>query len=348
MSRENVLILTPGFPKDNFDDQCIPFLQDYVLALAETIGKDNIAVISFQYPFTAGVYRWNEIRVYSAGGKNRSGIFKWLTWQRVISKAKEWIEPGKTILHAFWLNEAALVGERLGIKYNCRLIATIMGQDILPKNKYLKKIAFKTVTVVAPNAKAAGVFQRLTGNDVFAVIRPGVCLFPLARRERTIDLLFTGSFIALKQPHIFIEIVSRLNAKYPRLQCVMIGDGPLKIGCIQTARQLQIANIRFTGSIPRKQVIAYMQQSKILVHPALYEGHATVFEEAIAAGMQVVCFDVGRPEHTAVHPCTSPADMCSNISALLDDYTPSESSYGIEQTVNLYRRAYRQLTTCEK
>ncbi|HET8964144.1 MAG TPA: hypothetical protein VFM99_09615, partial [Chitinophagales bacterium] len=71
---EKILILTPGFPIDEQDNNCIPFIQDYVLALAENIGKENICLISFQYPFVKGNYLWNGITIYSAGGKNRKNI----------------------------------------------------------------------------------------------------------------------------------------------------------------------------------------------------------------------------------------------------------------------------------
>ncbi|HET8963983.1 MAG TPA: glycosyltransferase, partial [Chitinophagales bacterium] len=90
----------------------------------------------------------------------------------------------------------------------------------------------------------------------------------------------------------------------------------------------------------RKKVIEYMQHSKVLIHTSKYEGHATVFEEAIACGMQVVCFDVGRPEHPAVHVCAEKKEMCSTISNLLkkDNNNTQFTSYSIRQTVEFYQQ----------
>ncbi|MBK6729662.1 MAG: glycosyltransferase [Bacteroidetes bacterium] len=339
---EKILILTPGFPIDEQDDVCIPFLQDYVLALEEKIGKENIHVISFQYPFDKGEYLWNGIKIYSAGGNNRKGILKLITWNRVMRKAKEWIQPGKTILHIFWLNETTLIGAKLSKKYDCKIIATIMGQDILAENNYLNKIPLNTIHVVAPNTKAAETFKKNTGNNVQAIIRPGVKNISAIQQERNIDLLFVGAFIALKQPEICIEIVNQLNKEFPNLNCKMIGDGILQEKCIATSQNLEIKNIQFTGKLDRKKIFEYMQQSKVLVHTSYYEGHATVFEEAIASGMQVVCFDVGRPEHHAVHVCAEKKEMCCTISHLLKkDYNNNQlTSYSITQTVEFYQQLY--------
>lgn len=339
---EKILILTPGFPIDEQDDVCIPFLQDYILALAENIGKENICVISFQYPFIKSEYVWHGIKIYSAGGKNRKGILKLITWNRVMRKAKEWIEPGKTILHSFWLNETTLIAAKLSKKYHCKCIATIMGQDILVENNYLNKIPFNAIDVVAPNKRAADTYKKNTGNNVQAIIRPGVKNISAIHHERNIDLLFVGAFIALKQPEICIEIISQLNKEFPNLNCKMIGDGILKEKCIASVQNLKIKNIEFAGIVNRKKVIEYMQQSKVLIHTSKYEGHATVFEEAIASGMLVVCFDVGRPEHPTMHVCADEPEMCSTISNLLKKeflHTPI-TSYSIRNTVEFYHQLY--------
>ena len=34
-----ILILTPGFPQDEQDTTCIPFLQDFVLGMSEHLGR---------------------------------------------------------------------------------------------------------------------------------------------------------------------------------------------------------------------------------------------------------------------------------------------------------------------
>jgi glycosyltransferase involved in cell wall biosynthesis len=70
-----------------------------------------------------------------------------------------------------------------------------------------------------------------------------------------------------------------------------------------------------------------MQQSKILLHTSSYEGQSTVITEALASGMYVLCFDVGRiGSHSKLIVCESFSEMAAQASELLNrqtlDYAP--------------------------
>src|ERR1035437_9359608 len=82
-SNKTIVLLTPGFPKDEQDTTCTTYLQDYVLSFAKLYPKINLKVITFQYPYKEGNYKWNNIDVYSAGGKNTKYFYKIITWIRV-------------------------------------------------------------------------------------------------------------------------------------------------------------------------------------------------------------------------------------------------------------------------
>lgn len=338
----NIIILTPGFPKDENDDTCIPYLQDYVWTLANTIGKENVNVITFQYPFTAGEYLWNGIKVYSAGGKNKKGFYKYFTWRRVRQKAAVWIKKEKTILHSFWLNETTYIAQTLAVKFRCKIIATIMGQDVLTENTYLSRINWQTFDVIAPNTKAADAFYKTTLHNVQSVIRPGVRSSDYPPEDKSIDLLYAGAFISLKQPLLFVEIVNQLRAAFPQLQCVMMGDGVLHNAVKALIERYQLSNILLTGKQSRKQVFEYMRRSKILVHTAQYEGHATVFEEAIMHNMQSVCFDVGRPQDGSIHVCENQNAMVEKIAWLLTEggHHLGLRQHTIARTVEQYLSEY--------
>jgi hypothetical protein len=53
---DKILILTPGFPENEQDSTCVPYIQHYVIALAKKIGNENVVVVSLQYPFTRTPY----------------------------------------------------------------------------------------------------------------------------------------------------------------------------------------------------------------------------------------------------------------------------------------------------
>lgn len=290
----NILILTPGFPSSEQDTTCIPFLQDFVLELKTQVGSENIRVISFQYPYTRGQYVWNGIKIYSAGGRNKKALNKWLTWRRVMQQANQWI-TANTVIHSFWLTEAAEIGARLARRHHCKHICSIMGQDVLLTNPYLQRIPLSEVLVVAPNEKAAGYFHIHTGLDTAAIIPHSIAPVINHVTDRDINLLFVASFIELKQPFIFVEAVAKLFVHMPLLRAVMIGKGPL----LEEAKKMAVAQnlpIEFLGEIPRNEVIQMMHRSHLLLHTSRYEGHSTVITEALSCGCGVVCFDIGRPE----------------------------------------------------
>ena len=75
---ETIVILSPGFPRNEADSTCMPPQQLFVKALKEICPGLNIIVLAFQYPFFAGEYQWNGVKVISLGGKNKGGFFTWL------------------------------------------------------------------------------------------------------------------------------------------------------------------------------------------------------------------------------------------------------------------------------
>ncbi len=67
---KTLIILTPGFPKNEEDTTCVPPQQIFVKALKEAAPGLNIIVLTFQYPFYSKEYLWNGINVISFGNKN--------------------------------------------------------------------------------------------------------------------------------------------------------------------------------------------------------------------------------------------------------------------------------------
>ena len=46
-----IVFLVPGFPKDEADENCLPYLQDLMMLLKGQMGADQLEVVAFQYPF---------------------------------------------------------------------------------------------------------------------------------------------------------------------------------------------------------------------------------------------------------------------------------------------------------
>jgi glycosyltransferase involved in cell wall biosynthesis len=336
----DILIMTPGFPADENDTTCIPFLQDFVRGLQDKIGPESIRIISFQYPYAKGQYAWHGSDVFSAGGKNKKGIAKWLTWRLVQQQADKWITPN-TVIHSFWLSEAAEIGARLAGKHKLRHISTIMGQDVLLTNRYLQRLHLPTIQVVAPNEKAAGYFHIHTARDVAAIIPHAIAPIPIVHTNRDIDLLFVGSFIELKQPELFVEVVAACLEQLLGIKAEMIGEGPL-LSQIRSLVQEKGLPIHIQGKLDRYQVHENMNRTNILLHTSRYEGHSTVISEALACGCRVVCFDVGHATHDAVQVVTDFDTMRKVVCDMLQTEPPAifrpinQQKEAIDQYIALY------------
>jgi len=77
-----------------------------------------------------------------------------------------------------------------------------------------------------------------------------------------------------------------------KVNCIFLGDGPLKAEIEQRAKDLNIYDqCQFLGNV--KNVEEYLWKSDIYVHTATYEPLGLVLLEAMAAGLPVVTLDGG-------------------------------------------------------
>ncbi|MEM6325649.1 MAG: glycosyltransferase [Bacteroidota bacterium] len=107
---------------------------------------------------------------------------------------------------------------------------------------------------------------------------------------------FKGFRFALQA---FAEAKKRAPGRFLHAELWMIGDGSEQDRLVAEAHDLGIAGqVRFTGRIPRDEVLLSLRQSHALIHPSLHESGGGVCLEAMAAGRPVVGFRLGG---TAVH-----------------------------------------------
>lgn len=351
---KKVIFLVPGFPENETDTTCIPALQDYVLYFARLNPEIDIEVISFQYPFFKGNYKWNGINVYTAGGRNKRGFWRLLTWLRVsmyflglIYRSSR--EHSKIkVIHSFWLSECTLVGQYLARLFKIKHIATIFGQDAKPSNVYLKRLDLDKVTITCASHIISDLFKDSTGRNVDKYIPIGLDVDKFKQKTRNkprkIDILGVGSLIPLKNYRLFIEIISELKNEFPGLNAVIIGDGPEYDLLSKMILESKVSeNIKLTGELPRDQVIDHMLESRILLHPSSYEGQGYVFLEALYCGLTIVCFKVGYLESSEKAViCDDKKEMIKNIGRLLrEDFIDSPLLLkSMEETVNDFKMIY--------
>lgn len=339
-----VIIVTPGFPANKNETENIPGLQEYVLGLARMIGTDNIKIVCTQYPKHNTPYLWHDIMVFPCGFHATRFLQFFITLKRSVSRIRSLI-TSNSVIHSFWLTDASLAAQWALGRSKFPWVATCMGQDVKPGNRYLRFLKLSRSKIVALSDFQKEVLHRSVKDKVSAVIPFFIATPSLpVISKRDIDILFVGSFISLKQPQQFTEIINELRIKHPELKAVMIGQGPMLEAMWVYIRDNGLQSvIQLTGALPRQKVFEWMSRSCILLHTSLYEGQCLAYMEALASGMHVVSYRTGRIEHTARHiVCDNKMEMTAVIDKLLQQnlsYEPYLAG-SVSDTVRQYMKFY--------
>lgn len=294
-SNKHIVLLVPGFPKDESDENCTPYLQEFLRALAKERPEWKLQVVALQYPFKKGKYLWNGIQVHALGGANK-------VWkkQAVRRRAKSLVRKLHAarpidILHSFWLGEASKLGMQLAHQLKIDWFATAMGQDCKADNRYLRKLdPAKARMIAAVSPRAAELLAENWHGAKVESIAWGLEALDFEAETREIDILGVGSLIPLKRWDRFMRVVSLLRERHPHLKAKIVGGGKLE-GELKAMRDklgLQ-ENLEFLGEMPRSAALALMRKSKVLLHCSDYESMGYAMMEAYQNGAHVVSTRVG-------------------------------------------------------
>jgi glycosyltransferase involved in cell wall biosynthesis len=106
--------------------------------------------------------------------------------------------------------------------------------------------------------------------------------------------LFVGSLGGWRGTDLLIEAFGVLLEQQPKINLVIVGDGPERKPLEQRVVRLGIErSIKFLGRVDRTVYFAQMAQSRVLVNSNLKEGSVTTVFDALQMGKQVVCMSTG-------------------------------------------------------
>src|SRR5688500_16698976 len=138
---KTILILTPGFAKNEADSSCLPFQQVFLRTFRTMFPSHQVIIVSFQYPYEKGSYQWHGMKVISMGRKEKGGLHRLLLWQRTRMQIKRVIAENNIIaVMSFWCGECALIGKRFASSHQVPWFCWIPGQDAKKENSYVKRI----------------------------------------------------------------------------------------------------------------------------------------------------------------------------------------------------------------
>ena len=349
-SNKHVVIITPGFPENESDENCIPPLQQFIHYISKFNPDFKFSVIAIHYPYNKAQYKWNNINVYSCGGENKKFPMRFIIWNRVMKFFNQ-IKKDRNIdiIHSFWFGESTWLANKLCKKYNLPHICTLMGQEINMRNRYLDFINDNDIVFTAISHPQSKSFYKIRGKKVDGIIPWGISETDKHNvySDKTIDLVGVGSLTKLKNYELFIKIVKSLKQNHPDIKAIIIGDGNerAKLEKLIVSFSLQ-KNIKLTGELKRSEVLEYMSRSKILLHTSSFESFGFVFAEALLNGLYIVSFKVGASEPSERWIVAKDEnDMIHNIEKLLSvslNHQPV-NLFPLERTVEKYAQLYNRV-----
>jgi glycosyltransferase involved in cell wall biosynthesis len=107
------------------------------------------------------------------------------------------------------------------------------------------------------------------------------------------DIIFVGRLLKHKNVHTLVKAVRLLTHEFPRLHCIVVGEGPEREALMAYSRRLGLAeNVTFTGYVAdHDELFGLMKRSKVFVLPSRREGFGICVVEAQACGLPAVIVD---------------------------------------------------------
>jgi glycosyltransferase involved in cell wall biosynthesis len=111
-----------------------------------------------------------------------------------------------------------------------------------------------------------------------------------------IRILSTGRLLHWKGFHLGIEAFARFQREFANAQYTVVGNGPERGNLEGLATRLGLRDrVIFRGNVSRRDALAELGRSDIVLHPSLHDSSGWVCIEAMAAGRPVICLDCGGP-----------------------------------------------------
>jgi glycosyltransferase involved in cell wall biosynthesis len=145
-----------------------------------------------------------------------------------------------------------------------------------------------------------------------------------------VQLIFAGMLLHRKGVHLLLPALKKAVDQGINVKLDIVGSGPMKEDLERLTVALGLGSrVSFVGQMPRNRLIDFYRQHDVFVFPSLQDSGGFVVLEAMAAGLPVICLDLGGPGHivtgrTGIRvPARSPEqvvnDLAKAISTLVEN-----------------------------
>ncbi|PWU02208.1 MAG: hypothetical protein C5B52_05865 [Bacteroidetes bacterium] len=327
--QETLVIMSPGFPKDEEDSTCLPAQQSFVRLAASQFPGIQLIILSFEYPFRTDEYYWNGIRVIPFNGRSKNRIQRIFLWMKIWQTLKTLKKKNNLIgILSFWCTECAFIGQWFGKFNRIKHLSWISGQDAKKQNGYIRFMKLKSENLIAMSDFLQAEFLKNHGIRATYVIPIGIepAQYSFSRAGKDIDLMGAGSLIPLKQFDVFVSVVRKILAALPETKSYICGEGPAMNELKEQIKQVGInGQLVLAGKKKHQELLEMMGRTKVFLHTSSYEGFGAVCIEALYAGAHVISFT--QPVSAWIrhwHVVKDEEEMCKKAIELLQD---PETSY---------------------
>jgi glycosyltransferase involved in cell wall biosynthesis len=116
------------------------------------------------------------------------------------------------------------------------------------------------------------------------------------RREGPFRIISIGRLLHWKGFDLGMRAFARIAKELPNSEYWIAGDGPERTRLRELARELAIdERVFFWGALSRQVTLDRLLDCDVLLHPSLHDSGGWVCLESMAAGLPVVCLDLGGP-----------------------------------------------------
>ena len=157
--------------------------------------------------------------------------------------------------------------------------------------------------------------------------------------------LYCGQLIGRKGVDLLLAAFSQAAVEFPNIELVLVGEGPLGAELRAKIPQSIHSRVRFAGFQPVAELPKFFAAADVFVLPSRHDGWGVVINQAIAAGLPVICSDavgaaadlVAEKENGHIFPAGNGERLAEAISsfalspkrsAVLDDDRGSSPASG--------------------
>jgi glycosyltransferase involved in cell wall biosynthesis len=166
-----------------------------------------------------------------------------------------------------------------------------------------------------------------------------------------LKVLYVGRLVAWKGLHLALHAIAALGENKAAIRFTIVGTGYEEKRLRRLANRLKLDGcVEWISWVPRKDLLRKYSDFDLFLFPSLHDSGGMAVLEALAAGLPVICLDLGGPGILVDHTC----GMVIPTAGLDEDHVIASTTETLSQLLNnpeklghlsegAFRRA-RQLT----